>query len=70
MRDERCETCRFFEDHGNYGDCRRYPPSQSRDGGVTHRFPILARYAWCGEFKRKPQPARPKRIPTMVGWVW
>jgi hypothetical protein len=67
VRDERCGTCKFWEDgprtlvdaHG-FGDCRRFPPPQCEweefhEGGsaYTGRWPATEDADWCGEWRAK-----------------
>jgi hypothetical protein len=60
-----CENCRFWEllSLGSfYGKCRRYPSqftpddSPGREVRDLWRQPIMARGAWCGEFKQFKKP--------------
>ena len=48
----RCRNCRFFmpdaeDPEGNYGYCRRYPPTASDFNG--HVPQVVDHEWWCGE---------------------
>ena len=52
-----CETCRYgFPNNESSLACHRYPPTITKveDTRVTCFFPLVAKLAWCGEWKRKP----------------
>ncbi len=63
-RQERCETCRFWEegiaDAVAWGTCKRFPPQKIEftvfdEGGCVHegRWPDTEKDSWCGEWKGK-----------------
>ena len=65
MRQECCETCRFWEPVrdairdesltlADGGYCHRYPPTQEHDTDCPP-WPELSSYDWCGEY----QPSAP-----------
>jgi hypothetical protein len=67
LRTDICETCRYFESHGSYGECRRRAPvlvTESIDTGMldnngqrihSHdlvtRSPSVSSTHWCGEHR-------------------
>lgn len=51
--DEKCETCKYFDDRGEQGYCIRFPPvyvGKPEDWS----FPKIYAIDWCGEWKEKP----------------
>ena len=64
-RTVRCDQCRFWEDHGEVGECRRYPPQLptrmlmdlTGDDPWAGEWPEVSRDAWCGEFVPLPSEA-------------
>lgn len=51
----RCETCRWFENFGGQGRCRRYAPLRSRpDHPERGIWPLVMPTDWCGEYQEKP----------------
>ncbi len=71
MSDERCDNCRFYEEHGETGDgvCRRFPPvlvhpePKAEDTGPSvsdYDWPMVNGWQWCGEFDPDiPENLRP-----------
>jgi hypothetical protein len=51
-RAERCETCRFWQGHGDgTGNCRRYPPVVYEKDFEVQFFPNTKESWWCGEYQ-------------------
>ena len=40
-----CKDCRYWQNDGHFGACKRYPLPQTKAGGD-----------WCGEFKQMSIP--------------
>jgi len=76
MNEPACHRCRFWvnlpgydlgdgEERGNFGECRRYPPSLRDDGTVGSdigEWPLTEKGAYCGEFE---DAARKRRSPDL-----
>jgi hypothetical protein len=57
--DAMCFNCRYATNNGGWMTCRRYPPQWMGEGGRGVwgcEFPTTVGNAWCGEWKRAPQP--------------
>lgn len=63
---DRCETCRFWFEHGPVGECRRYPPMthqalvvpepETEEIGGLGVWPWTLPGHWCGEYQSEPEP--------------
>lgn len=54
MLNENCKACRYFNDIGQLGQCRRYPTYQNR-----HHT------EWCGEFSPSVVAVESSPIPEV-----
>lgn len=63
MSDERCETCKFWDQYFSFdvGVCLRYPPvftgtiedkTSNFDGDYIWSNPRMHKSQWCGEYER------------------
>ena len=54
-KDERCETCDWWEGDEEFGDCRRNPPFLTRGKTALYKYrgiwPETYKRNWCGEWK-------------------
>lgn len=49
---KKCSECKFFvKEYGDYGQCRRFPPTNPSISKYGYNFPIVDKDSWCGEFK-------------------
>ena len=60
MRNERCETCRFWEPYLNVpasevGYCHRFPPTW-HPSELPDAFTTTMQSGWCGEWQRISNP--------------
>lgn len=66
MREERCETCRWWhssgESAGTLGWCHRYPPIFI-DHESDAAYPETDIFDWCGEWAKTP--AQHPNTPTI-----
>ena len=59
QRDERCETCRYFQKTNLFmqGYCRRNPPIDFKDTGTNAWaiFQLTMTDQWCGEYQPRQE---------------
>ncbi len=50
----RCKRCRWWavDEVGAFGDCRKRTPGWDLKEGMA-RWPVTAKWHWCGEWERK-----------------
>lgn len=62
MKEERCETCKFWTRIADYGTCQRFPPRQimpveeCQPTIDIYDFPETYEGCWCGEYKPASEP--------------
>ena len=61
--DECCYSC-WFRQNGSetsyeqYAPCRRFPPTNEMRNGLQMKYPMVARGAWCGEYRPISTPSQ------------